>query len=265
MLLPLPGRSLYYDLVGPEDGPVACFAHSLAADSGMWAEQVPVLIAEGFRVLRIDMRGHGGSSPVAGNYQMSQLYGDVVEVIDALQIRQMHFIGLSIGGMLAQGLALAHPERIRSLVLCDSQPASPADAQTRWGPRMLEVQKAGSCQPLGEGTMKRWFTDEFRKRNPVRWRQIHDTVVSTTAQGYIGCAAAIQNFDYRPQLPGLRAPTLIVCGADDPGAPPGESRHIASLLPDGRYEEIPLARHLPNVERPEVFNKLLLDWLKAKR
>ena len=265
MLLALPGRSLYYDLIGPVAGPVACFAHSLAADSGMWAEQVPELIAAGFRVLRIDMRGHGGSTPVAGNYQMAQLYGDVLATIDALQIKQIHLIGLSIGGMLAQGMGLAHPDRIKSLVLCDSQPASPADALTRWSPRMLEVQNAGSCLPLGDGTMKRWFTDEFKQRNPVRWRQIRDTVIATSPQGYIGCAAAIQNFDYRPQLPTLKAPTLIICGADDPGAPPGESKHIASLLPDGSYQEIPGARHLPNVERPEIFNKLLLDWLKARQ
>jgi 3-oxoadipate enol-lactonase len=263
--LPLASRSLYYDIVGPDNGQVVCFAHSLAADSGMWTEQMLPLIAAGFRVLRIDMRGHGGSSPVAGNYTMTQLFGDVVDVLDALQIDAVHFIGLSIGGMLGQGLALDHPKRVRSLMLCDSQPASPPDAATRWGSRILEVQAAGSCVPLGEGTMQRWFTGEFKMKNPVRWRQIRDTVVSTSAQGYIGCAAAIQNFDYRPRLPVLKSPTLIVCGADDPGAPPGESKHIASLLPDGRYEEIADARHLPNVERPEVFNRLMMGWLQAHR
>jgi 3-oxoadipate enol-lactonase len=263
MLLPLAGRCLYYDIVGRMGGQVVCFAHSLAADSGMWIEQVPPLLEAGFQVLRIDMRGHGGSSPVAGNYDMAQLYGDVLEVMNALNIDRVHFVGLSIGGMLAQGFGLDHPKRIRSLMLCDSQPASPPDAATRWGGRIAEVQKAGSCLPLGDGTMQRWFTEAFRKKNPVRWRQIRDTVISTSAQGYIGCAAAIQNFDYRPRLPGLRIPTLIVCGADDPGAPPGESRHIAGLLPDGRYEEIADARHLPNVERPEAFNPLMLGWLQA--
>ena len=150
-------------------------------------------------------------------------------------------------------------------MLCDSHPASPADAQTRWGPRILEVQKAGNCEPLGDGTMQRWFTPAFKGKQPVRWRQIRDTVVSTTPQGYIGCAAAIQNFDYRPRLPSLNIPTLIVVGADDPGAPPGESQHIAKLLPNGRYHEIPNARHLPNVERPEVFNPMMMDWLGANR
>ena len=265
MLLPLAGRHLYYDLVGRDGGQVVCFAHSLAADSGMWCEQVAPLLNAGFRVLRIDMRGHGGSSVVPGMYNMTQLYGDVLEVMDAVAIPKVHFVGLSIGGMLGQGLALDHPSRVQSLMLCDSQPASPADAATRWGGRMAEVQQAGNCVPLGEGTMKRWFSEAFREKNPSRWRQIRDTVISTSAQGYIGCAAAIQNFDYRPRLPGLRTPTLIVCGADDPGAPPGESRHIASLLPDGRYEEIANARHLPNVERADVFNKLMLEWLGSRQ
>jgi 3-oxoadipate enol-lactonase len=128
---------------------------------------------------------------------------------------------------------------------------------------MRAVQEAGTCEPLGDGTMQRWFTDAFRARRPSRWRQIRDTVVSTTPQGYIGCAHAIQHFDLRPRLPGLRVPAIIVCGADDPGAPPGESQHMASLIPGSRFTEIPEARHLPNVERPEIFNALLLDWLRA--
>ena len=127
---------------------------------------------------------------------------------------------------------------------------------------MVAVQKAGTCEPLGDATMGRWFTDAFRAARPARWRAIRDTIVSTTPQGYIGCAYAIQHFDFRPRLPSLRKPTLVVVGADDPGAPPGESQHIAKLIPGSRFTEIPNARHLPNVERPEVFNQLLLDWLR---
>src|ERR1700682_3286446 len=100
MLLPLDGRNIAYDVVGPESAPVVCMTHSLASDGGMWTEQVPPLLAAGFRVLRIDMRGHGGSGPVAGDYTMSALAADVAAVLDALAIARVHFIGLSIGGML---------------------------------------------------------------------------------------------------------------------------------------------------------------------
>ena len=105
MLLPLPGRNIAYDLMGDEKAPVVCMTHSLASDGGMWTEQVPALLAAGFRVLRIDMRGHGGSDPVDGPYTMAQLADDVALVLDALGMAKVHYIGLSIGGILEIGRA----------------------------------------------------------------------------------------------------------------------------------------------------------------
>src|SRR4051812_28529192 len=102
MLLPLKTRKIYFDLVGPENGPVVCFGHSLASDSGMWAEQVPALVGAGYRVLRVDMRGHGGSDPVPGIYTMEQIADDTAQVIAALQLPPVHYVGLSIGGMYGQ-------------------------------------------------------------------------------------------------------------------------------------------------------------------
>ena len=122
MLLPPRGRNIAYDLVGPETAPVVCMTHSLASDGGMWTEQVPPLLAAGFRVLRIDMRGHGGSGPVAGDYTMSALAADVAAVLDALSIARVHFIGLSIGGMLGQAFALEHGGKLASAMWCDTLP-----------------------------------------------------------------------------------------------------------------------------------------------
>ena len=124
MLLPLDGRNIAYDLIGSENGPVVCMTHSLASDGGMWTEQVPPLLAAGFRVLRIDMRGHGGSGPVAGDYTMSALASDVAAVLDALAIARVHFIGLSIGGMLGQAFALEHGGRLASAMWCDTMPST---------------------------------------------------------------------------------------------------------------------------------------------
>jgi len=120
MRLQLDGRNIAYDLVGPAGAPVVCMTHSLASDGGMWAEQVPPLLAAGFRVLRIDMRGHGGSDPVAGDYTMSQLAADVAGVLDKLGIPRVHYIGLSIGGMLGQAFALEHGARLISAMWCDT-------------------------------------------------------------------------------------------------------------------------------------------------
>jgi 3-oxoadipate enol-lactonase len=263
MLINLEGRKLYYDLTGSDGAPVVCFAHSLSSDGGMWAEQVTPLLVEGWRVLRLDMRGHGGSDAVEGDYTMGQLAGDVAAALDFLGIEKAHFIGLSIGGMIGQAFLLEHGHRVVSAMLCDTAPQSPPNAEAAWGPRVDAVRAANSVSPLADATMERWFTDAYKPRNPGRWQQIHATISGTTAAGYIGCAKAIMNFDFVPDLPKLRTPTLVVCGDDDQGTPPEGNRKIAELIPGGRYEEIGNARHFPNVEHPDVFNKLMLDWLAA--
>ena len=265
MLLPLDKRRLAYDLAGPEEAPVVCITHSLASDGGSWSDQLPALLAAGFRVLRLDMRGHGGSDAVAGNYTMRALADDVAAVLDGLSIRRCHYIGLSIGGMIGQGFALAHRERLLSAMWCDTLPCSPAGAAPVWRERMAVVRNASSLEPIADGTMDRWFTESFKGRRPGRWKQIRDTVAATTPAGYLGCCEAILDFDFVPQLPGVKLPVLVLCGDSDPGTPPAENRRIASLVPGARYEEIGDARHCPNVERPEAFNRVMLEWLAAHR
>jgi 3-oxoadipate enol-lactonase len=130
---------------------------------------------------------------------------------------------------------------------------------------MNTVRRANSLEPLADGTVERWFTDAFKPRKPGRWQQIRDTVAATTPAGYLGCSAAIMNFDFTAQLPALRVPTLVVCGADDPGTPASENRRLAELVPGGRYEEIANARHFPNVEHPEAFNRIMMGWLEAQK
>jgi len=265
MLLPYDGRRLYFDLNGADQSPTVCFTHSLSSDSGMWAEQLPDLLAAGFRVLRLDMRGHGGSDPKAGDYTMEQLADDVAAALDALGIGKVHYIGLSIGGMIGQAFALKHGSKLKSLMLCDTLPASASGGAALWAERMAAVKKANSLAGLADSTMERWFTDAYKTRHPGRWKQIRDTIAGTTPQGYLGCAAAIQNFDFVPRLPSLKLPTLVVCGSDDQGTPPAGNRRIAELIPGGRYEEIAGARHLPNVERPAEFNRIMMGWLNAQK
>src|SRR6201987_5910633 len=147
MLLPLSGRRLYYDLTGPENGPVVCITHSLSSDGGSWAEQVPALLQAGFRVLRLDMRGHGGSDPVAGDYTMQVLAGDVAPVLDALAIPRVHYIGLSIGGMIGQAFAIEHGAKLISAMWCDTLPASPSRAAAMWEERMSTVRRGEGVAP----------------------------------------------------------------------------------------------------------------------
>lgn len=265
MLIKAGSRRIHYDLVGPDNGPVVCFTHSLSSDGGMWAEQVPPLLAAGWRILRLDMRGHGGSDPVEGDYTMAALADDVALALDFLGIDKVHYVGLSIGGMIGQAFAIGHGHRLHSSMLCDTAPGTPPGGQAAWAPRIEAVKKAGSLEPLGDGTMERWFTDAFKPRRPERWKEIRSTVVNTTPAGYLGCAAAILSFDFVPKLPSVKVPTLVVCGDDDQGTPPAGNKQIAELIPGARYQGIADARHFPNVEHPDVFNRIMLDWLASKR
>ncbi len=265
MLLQIDGRRIAYDVVGPESGPVVCFTHSLAADGGMWAEQLPPLLAAGFRVLRLDMRGHGGSDPAPRPYSMKQLAGDVASTLSALEISRIHYIGLSIGGMIGQAFALEHGDRLLSAMWCDTLPASPQGAKAVWDERLATVQRANSLEPLADATVERWLTDGFRQRNPRRWKQIRDTVAATAPTGYLGCCDAILDFDFTGRLASLRVPLLVVCGDQDPGTPPEQNRKIAALVPGARYDPIADAKHFPNVEHPDAFNRIMMGWLDAQR
>lgn len=264
MLIKAENFRIHYDLAGPESGAVVCFTHSHSADSGIWSEQVPALLARGYRVLRIDMRGHGGSGAPPGNYTMSELAGDVVRVLDTLGFAQVHYVGLSIGGMMGQVLALEHPQYLASLMLCGTSPATPPGGRALWEPRFAALDQAGTVEPMADATMSRWFTDTFKQLHPGRWQRIRDTIANVSPAGYRGCAEAILGYDVTAKLPQVNTPSLVLCGSEDAGTPPEGNRLIASLIPGARYHEIPGARHVPNAEFPDIFNSVLLDWLNSR-
>ena len=265
MLIKAGNRRLYYDLTGPASGPVVCFTHSLSSDGGMWAEQMVPLLAAGWRVLRLDMRGHGGSDPIPGDYTMAALADDVALALDFLGLEKVHYVGLSIGGMIGQAFAIGHGHRLLSAMLCDTAPATPPGGQAAWGPRIEIVRKAASLEPLADPTMERWFTDAFKPRHAARWKEIRSTIANTTPAGYLGCAGAILDYDFVPKLPSVKAPTLVVCGDQDEGTPPAANRRIAELIPGARYQGIADARHFPNVEQADTFNRILMEWLGSRR
>jgi 3-oxoadipate enol-lactonase len=264
MIIRIGNRRIHYDLLGPARGPVVCFAHSLASDSGIWSEQLQPVLALGCQVLRLDMRGHGGSDQVAGDYTMGELAEDVVLTLDALGIPQMHFVGVSIGGMIGQTLGIHHGDRLLSLTLCGTSPQAVPGSASMWESRFAVIRAAGSVEPLADDTMSRWFGEAFRGRRPDRWRQVRDTIAATSPQGYIGGANAIVGFDVLSNLSAVRTPTFVICGDGDKGAPPEDNRTIAKLIPGANYHEMANARHIPMLEYPELFNPLLTDWLSSR-
>jgi len=262
MFLKSGGRRFHYDLLG-ESGRTVCFVHALAADSGMWAEQVPAVLARGMRVLRIDLRGHGGTDSVGGDYTLMELASDVALMIEALGIDHVNYVGLSVGGMIGEALAIRYASKVASLMLCEAPPASLKNAREIWAPRMAAARAASSLEPIADATMERWLTPAFRTRNPRRWLQIRDTVADTTVEGYCGTVAALSNFDFTAELPQLRVPALVLYGEDDKASSHEENERLAALIPGGRFVAFPHARHLPNVEDPARFNAILLEWLES--
>ena len=257
------GRRLGFDLLGPAHGPVVCMAHCLSFDRGVWSEQVGALLAAGWRVLRLDMRGHGGSDAGAPGYGMAELAGDVVMVLDRLGLARVHYLGVSIGGMIGLQLGLDHGARFESLMLCGTSAQAVPGGAAMWDERFAAVRAAGSLEPLADATVARWVTEDFAARRPDRWRQVRDTIVATSPDGYIGGGQAIIEFDVLERLGTIAVPTLVLCGDEDAGTPPAGNRAIAARIPGARYVEMAHARHIPMYEYPEAFNAVMLEWLRA--
>jgi 3-oxoadipate enol-lactonase len=264
MLFQIQGRRVHYDLIGDNGAPVVFMVHAMMADGSMWSEQVEPLLEAGFRVLRMDLPGHGGSEASSTGSTAKDLANDIVALLDELALAKVHYCGLSVGGIIGQAMAIHHPNRLLSLFLADTAVASPPGARDMWAERLKLVLEAGSLAPLADVTMGRVVTPAFKEKNLVLWSGLRNTILATQPLGLAQCAHAIEDFDFSQLLPKVRIPTLVVCGDGDPATPPAEGRRIASLIPGARYAEISNTRHYPNVEQPQQFNGALIEWLKSQ-
>jgi len=186
---------------------------------------------------------------------------DVLGLMDALNIRSIHYIGLSMGGMVGQGLALDHADRLKSLVLCDTASYISEEAQPMWHERFDAVRKEG-MKALVDATMERWFTPFFLRLNTPMVQKIRQEILKTPVQGYVGCGEAIRKLNYRDRLREISLPTLIIVGEDDPGTPVSFAEAIHERILESKLVVLPSARHLSNVEQPEAFNAALLGFLR---
>jgi len=249
-----------YQLSGKKGAPVVALSHSLACSLVMWNPQMDALNPY-FQVLRYDMRGHAHSDVTPGPYTLELLAEDVIGLLDALEIDRVHFVGLSVGGMIGQSLALNHAKRLRSLALCDTSSVVPQEAQPIWDERIERTRAKGMESQVNE-TMERWFTPTFLNQNPPMVGLIRKQILATPVAGYLGCAEAIRKLNYLNRLSEIKLPTLIMVGEDDPGTPVSASQAIHERIPDSKLVILPSARHLSNVEQAEAFNAALLTFLK---
>jgi 3-oxoadipate enol-lactonase len=214
-----------------------------------------------FQALRYDMRGHGKSEVISGPYTLELLADDVIGFLDVLKIDRVHYVGLSVGGMIGQSLALNYAHRLRSLALCDTASIIPQEAQPIWQERIDKALTKGMEAQVDE-TMERWFTPAFLKQGSPMLDIIRKQILATSAQGYIGCAEAIRKLNYLNRLSEIKIPTLIMVGEDDPGTPVSASKTIHERIANSKLVILPSARHLSNIEQKEAFNTALLTFLK---
>jgi 3-oxoadipate enol-lactonase len=253
------GIDIHYDIQG--EGPWLILSHSLATDLSMWDDQMAALTPH-FRVLRFDTRGHGGTSAPEGAYDFAWLTADMLWLMERLGVERAHLCGISLGGMIAQHVALTAPEKIDKLVLVSTTSGYGPEARALWAERISAV-RAGGMAPLVAPTLERWFTAPFRAAQPATMARVGAMIAATPVSGYIGCGQAIPLMDTTVRLAQLRQPALVIAGADDAGMPPAMGRRIADHLPDARFEVIEAASHLCNIEKKESFNRILLDFFLA--
>jgi 3-oxoadipate enol-lactonase len=255
------GIQLYYTLAGPADAPVVMLSNSLGTRVEMWDPQMPAL-AERYRVLRYDSRGHGRSDAPPGPYTIDMLADDALGLLDTLGIERAHFCGLSKGGMVGQVLGARHGERLISLALCSTACHMPA--RELWDERIRVATEQGMAA-LADGVVERWFTEAFRREPSITVDRVRQMIIDTPPHGYAACCAAIRDMDLRELITGIRAPTLVIVGEDDPATPPERAREIQSRIPGAQLEVIPDAAHLVNIEQDVAFDAALASLLDHHR
>jgi 3-oxoadipate enol-lactonase len=247
---------LHYREEGDPGGAPLVLAHALGTDLRLWDAVVP-LLPEGLRIIRYDMRGHGRSDCPPAPYAMGALVRDAERLLDHLGVRECVFLGLSLGGLVAQGLAVKRLDLVRAMVL--SNTAAKIGHPPMWRERIERV-RAGGMEALADEVMERWFSRAFREGHPDvgTWRAV---LTQSPAEGYMGCAAAIAGTDFYTPTSGLRLPTLGIAGSEDRATPPDLVRETVELIHGARVVLIRKAGHLPCVDSPEEYAGVLTEFL----
>jgi 3-oxoadipate enol-lactonase len=253
------GARFYYRLDGAADAPVVVLSNSLGTNLAMWDAQIPVLAQE-FRVLRYDSRGHGLSEVTPGSYTIAGLAQDVVALLDALQIPTAHYCGLSVSGLIGQWLGIHAAKRFKGLTLCNT--AARIGTIDGWNTRIAAINEGGIA-PIANGVVSRWFTENFAKRAPMLVEAARQMLLHSPPAGYVATCAALRDEDLREAISRVNLPTLVISGAQDAATTPADGRFVAGKIPGAQYLELNAA-HLSNIEAAEPFTAALLKFLEQQ-
>jgi 3-oxoadipate enol-lactonase len=251
------GVQLHFAVEGPAEKPTIVFSNSLGTDFRVWDRLVGRLAGK-YRVVRYDKRGHGLSEATPRPYRMDDHVGDLIALLDHLKLDKVVVCGLSVGGMIAQGLAARQPERMRAMILMDT--AAKIGTPEMWNERMEAIEKGG-IEVLADPIMERWLSAKFRAENPEETLAWRNMLTRTTVDGYLGTCAAIRDADLTESTKQLAMPVLGIGGSEDGSTPPDVVRGTVDLIEGGRFELVEGAGHLPCVEAPERVAGLISDFL----
>jgi 3-oxoadipate enol-lactonase len=252
------GIVLHYQIQGRQEGPTIVFLNSLGSDLRIWQEVVPAF-AERFRIVLYDKRGHGLSDAPPAPYTIDDHADDLLALLDHLGVRSAVLVGLSVGGMIAQRLAVRTPERVEALVLCDT--AAKIGTLEMWSERISAVELAG-IGSIADRILDRWFTQSFRETRVEDFTGWKNMLVRMPAHGYAGTCASVRDADLSADAGRIKAPTLCVVGDQDGSTPPDLVRQTADLIPGARFAIIRDAGHIPCIEQPAALVALIDHHLR---
>ncbi len=240
---------------GVDDGPVIMMAHAMGTSHRLWDPQVSALSGQ-YRLLRYDWRGHGDTDAPPGPYTLDQFERDAVGLMDALGLATVHWVGISTGGMIGQGLAINYASRIATLSLCNTTSQSNPWYRDWVAERQAVVQREGMT-PVWDMTKRMWFTDAFVEAGGPAYDAVRDVFIRTKIPGYLGGTSAVADLAYRDRLHRISCPTRIIGAGDDPATPIEQSQAIRDRIAGATLEVIEGQRHFSNVEVPDRFNAIL--------
>ncbi|MYM88683.1 3-oxoadipate enol-lactonase [Rugamonas sp. FT82W] len=255
--------SLHYTVREPRSGKAprhtVVLSHALGCDLTMWDSLANQLAAD-CRVIAYDHRGHGASSAPEGLYSMADLADDAAALLRELDTGPVVWIGLSMGGMAGQELALRHPSLVRALVLGNTTSRYPEAAREAWQQRIATVREQG-IEVIADAVMGRYFHDAFRAEHAATVARFRRRLLSTDSTGYIGCCNAVGTVDTTERLGAIAVPTLLIAGELDQGTPVAMSQIVQQAVPGASLVVLPEASHLGAVEQPALFAAAVTGFL----
>lgn len=251
--------TLHYQVISaPEDKPTLVFSNSLATDFRIWRDCIVQLVGECSMVM-YDKRGHGLSDIGTTPYKLDDHVNDLAALLDHLGISEAVICGLSVGGLIAQGLNFLRPDLVRAMILCDT--GAKIGNDDMWNERMQIVREQG-MEGLLEANMQRWFTPDFHENRADELAGISNMFLRMPVEGVIATMTALRDADLRAAAPQTKVPTICIVGDQDGSTPPSLVLELAKLIPEARYEVIRGAGHIPCVEQPEVLVEIFRAFFK---